>query len=72
MPLVCPPAIDIPPLSSEVRVDSRAMSGSSLILSDETSLWMLDEKMVDEMGSSGVLSNSKLEKIIQMALMMLK
>ena len=69
---VRPPAMDIPPLSSEVRVDSRAMSGSSLILSDETSLWMLDDEMADEMGSSEVLSNSKSEKIIRMALMMLK
>ena len=69
---VRPPAIDMPPLSSEVRVLSKAMSGSSLILIDETSLWMLDDEMAVEMGSSEELSNSKSEKIIRMALMTLK
>ena len=69
---VRPPEIDMPPLSSEVRVVSRAMSGSSLILNDEISLWMLDDEMAVEMGSSEVLSNSKSEKIIRMALMTLK
>ena len=67
-----PPAMDMPPLSSEVRVLSRAMSGSSLILNEETSLWMLEDEMAVEMGSSEVLSNSKSEKIIRMALMTLK
>ena len=67
-----PPAMDIPPLSSEVRVLSRAMSGSSLILNEETSLWIEEDEMAVEMGSSDVLSNSKSEKIIRMALMTLK
>ena len=53
------PEIDIPPLSSEVRVVSRAVSGSNLILNDETSLWMLDDEMAVEMGSSEELSISK-------------
>ena len=69
---VRPPAIDMPPLSSEVRVVSRAMSGSSLILKDEMSFWMLADEMADEKGSSEELSNSKSEKIIRMALMTLK
>ena len=62
----------MPPLSSEVRVVSRAMRGSSLILKDEMSVWMLVDEMADEMGSSDVLSNSKSEKIIRMVLMTLK
>jgi hypothetical protein len=48
------------------------MSGSNLILNEETSLWMLDDAMAVEMGSSEVLSNSKSEKIIRRALMTLE
>ena len=66
------PAIVMPPLSSEVRVVSRAMSGSSLILNDEISLWMVADEKTEEMGSSEELSNSKSEKIIRMALMTLE